>query len=54
MTGPAVRRHSGSRNRTHVPYAAPDYEESYLMARPDDGHVFERPWADGETISYGA
>ena len=24
------------------------------MPRPTQGHVVERPWADGETISYGA
>ena len=24
------------------------------MARPTIGYVFERPWADGETVSYGA
>ncbi len=24
------------------------------MPRPTQGHVMERPWADGETISYGA
>ncbi len=24
-----------------------------LMDRPWRGHVFERPWADGETVSYG-
>ena len=24
------------------------------MARPPRGFVFERPWSDGETISYGA
>ena len=23
------------------------------MPRPTQGHVVERPWADGETISYG-
>lgn len=31
-------------NHTHV---AP------LMARPGRGHVFERPWSDGETVTYG-
>jgi integrase len=24
------------------------------MARPTSGYVFEKPWADGETVSYGA
>ena len=24
------------------------------MPRPTQGHVVERPWADGETVSYGA
>jgi hypothetical protein len=24
------------------------------MPRPNSGHVFERPWADGETVSYVA
>ena len=34
--------------------AASDFEQGRLMARPTIGYVFERPWADGETVSYGA
>jgi integrase len=45
---------SGRPDPAVVPYAASDFEQGRLMARPTIGYVFERPWADGETVSYGA
>ena len=51
MTGPALPD-SRPGDRTHAPYAAPDRD--LLMPRPTQGHVVERPWADGKTVSYGA
>ena len=34
--------------------AAGDSEAGAVMARQSIGHVIERPWSDGRTVSYGA
>jgi hypothetical protein len=34
--------------------AAQEFQERSLMPRPTVGHVVQRPWADGATISFGA
>ena len=34
--------------------AARNLKENRLMPRLNQGHVIERPWSDGKTISYGA
>lgn len=45
---------SGSQNQSLFLHAAAASREISLMSRPNTGHVFEKPWADGETITYGA
>ncbi len=45
---------SGARSDKVVHDAARTLEEGGLMPRPTVGHVFERLWADAETVSYGA
>jgi len=42
------------RNDGVAPDAARGYEEGRLMARQAGGHVFERLWVDGETVSFVA
>jgi len=54
VTGPGAAQYGRSRDREHPRDAGADSTERKLMARPNAGHVFEKPWADGETISYGA
>jgi integrase-like protein len=52
VSSPAARHHS--RNRTHLPEVRRDLDGRYLMPRPRTGSVFDKPWADGETVSFGA
>lgn len=54
MRCPAVVDVSGPRSHKVVHDAARTLEEGGLMPRPTVGHVFERLWADAETVSYGA
>jgi hypothetical protein len=49
-----VRYAPGSRHRTQLPDVPQVFEGRYLIPRPNRGNVFEKPWADGETISYVA
>jgi hypothetical protein len=51
---PAAFDRAGSRNRPPFLDAAQDSKEHRLMPRPTQGHVIERPWSDGKTVSYGA
>jgi hypothetical protein len=53
-TVPAATERAGARHRPSHADAAQHSEGHRLMPRPTQGHVVERPWADGETISYGA
>ncbi len=46
--------HPGLQNHSLVLHAAAASRETRLMPRPNTGQVFEKRWADGETVSYGA
>lgn len=51
-----LRSAAGESLRRWQASIARDETDTYLgplMDRPWRGHVFERPWADGETVSYG-
>jgi integrase len=54
VTGPDVRHRFGPGERSPIPDATRSHQPGQLMARPKTGSVFEKPWADGETISHGA
>jgi integrase len=51
---PAAVERARLRNDGVAPDAARGYEEGRLMARQAGGHVFERLWVDGETVSFVA
>src|SRR5947209_4792274 len=50
---PPMTRHRGSPSRAAT-NAGPSQHPPPLMPRPVGGHVFERAWSDGETVSFGA
>jgi hypothetical protein len=54
LTRSAVRQRPEPSNTTLVPDASRDCEQPPVMARASTGGVFEKLWADGETISYVA
>jgi hypothetical protein len=51
---PAAFERAATRNRPPSLDAARNLKENRLMPRPTQGHVIERRWSDGKTISYGA
>jgi hypothetical protein len=46
--------HRINRDRSHVADAPSQHETHRLMARYETGSMFEKPWLDGETVSFGA
>jgi len=54
MTGPDARHRFGPGDSSLIPDALRSNQPAQLMARPKTGSVFEKAWADGETISHGA
>ena len=52
--GLAARRAEARATMSGPRDGAGDSEAGGVMARQSIGHVIERPWSDGETVSYGA
>ena len=53
VTSPTAA-HRINRDRTRVPNVTSEHHARHLMARHKTGSVFEKPWANGETVSFGA
>jgi hypothetical protein len=53
-TVPAASDRAGSRNRPPIVDAPQDPDQHRLSRGQRRGHIVERMWADGKTISYGA